>query len=377
MKVGVCNISEQDRDVAVEMHTALHEGLPPTELLCETWSNDRVSKKLGQATEIQYIKKIPDEVPSYHHPWAAQAQPTIGVTSNGQLRFFAGKYETTRRGIEDRVNPGMATVKYLKQPHVQREYLPSDPTGLITLGKLEWIKYNCNTPSGQVTKVLKFPKSIAPTVAHDQNGDLHLLGNQYLITEQGVEETMAHARKHSRSRRSHSAGMLFGGYDNPRRSSRARRRGHGRRRSNPSAVIIQRGSRSALQRAGDMLLSTAIIGSVGVATGAALDIATMKLMPTWSVLAKALTKIGAGVGIGMGVAALTSEKYAALPAGIAIGGAVSGLRDLYNLYLAQSVNTFFAPAPVVVLPPAAQVLMPGGVPQAYQAYSPQACGVAY
>lgn len=383
MKVGACNISEEDRARAVEMHTALHEGLPPDELICETWSNERVKHKLGRATEIQYIKKIPDEIPSYHHPWAAQARPTIGVTPSGSVRIYAGKYETTRRGIEDRVTDGMKTVKYLKQPYVQPEYLPNNPTGLITLGKLEWIKYipHSDGDGGSLTgsrqtkeKVLKFSESTAPIIAHDQNGDLHILGGQYtinegLIKEPGVSNPMAHARK-SRSRRSrHASGFMFGGYSNPRRRShRGSRRG---RRHNPTATML---SKSTASKAGDMILGSIIVGGVAVVSAVGIDMLMAKIAPTLSVPASAASKIGIGLAGGLLLAYFLPKSMESIPAGVSVGGVFEGFRDLYNFYIAPQL----APGPVVAItPPAAQAMLPGGIPQAYQAYSPQACGVAY
>lgn len=429
MKRNSCNISEEDRAHAIEMHTALHEGLAPKELICETWINEPVTHILGTATEIQYKKKVPDEFPSYHHPWAEQARPTIGITKDGHLRIFAGRYETTRRGIEDRVSRGMTTVKYLKQPHVQREYLPSNPTGLITLGKLEWIKYdsdsrnsdsrnsdsrnsgsnsdgntssnsNGNTSSNSVsntssnpseTKLLKFNQSNAPVIAHDQNGDLHILGGQYLITKSGVEKTMAHARKSSRSRRSgRSSGMMFGGFDNPRKSHRASHRrsrssgflsifGHGRKgksRRNPVESIVGAGN-SGYERAGRMILSTAIMGGVAVVSAYGLDYAIASFIPAYSPQAKAGIKIGTGLVGGLLLAAVLPQSLASIPAGFAVGGVFEGLRDFFNIYIAPSIPQPGAVLVPAVTPPAAQALMPGGVPQAYQQYSPQACGVRY
>ena len=362
--VGKCRISPSTTKRLIESYTALHEGLPPSEFLCEPWHATKVTKVLGRATEIQYRKKVPDEVPSYHHPWAKQARPTIGIDGSGHLAFAAGRYETTRRGIEDRIERGTdspETLEYLKRPYVQKEkWLVPTPKSLNTLGTLEFVRYVSNDTSGKrIVKDLVFPPKTAPVIAHDQAGNLHALRGRYRISERGVEAPMENPR-HRRS--------FYG-----RRSRR--------RYSNPAAAAM--GTSSGGQRAGRMVLSTLITASVGA--GEIILVGYGLKRVSWSTPVRAAFKIALGLGGGLGLAyALPGTPQVA--AGVAVGGTLDGLIDLWNAYIAPRLVSTTTTAPAVTAPattpattpaPSGQAFLPAaGIPRQYAGYSPAACGVA-
>lgn len=366
-----CRIDDDRRDLLAQKYTALHEGRTLEELLCEEWQSPRGASPFGVATEIQYKKKVPEGKPSYHHPWEDYAQPTIAVDKNGQLVFYAGKYETTRRGIEDRVLPGMPTVEYLKQPYVQPEKLPGPPKELITLGTLEWIGYKVHTSDGWKNDRLVFNPSIAPEIAHDQDGNLHVLHGRYLITDTGVEESMKHARRHHMS------------YDNPRRgrSRRARRRHFAY--NNPTRVAVAVRGETGAQRAGRMIMNSVVVGGVATLTAVGMNMALARV--AWSGGVKAATKIGVGLVGGLGLAYLL-PTVPSVAAGFSVGGVIDGFLDLWNMYVAPrltamttstttTTTTTQTPAPTGTLP-AGQAMF-GGIPRQYAGYSPAACGVGY
>lgn len=347
---GACRIAPAAASKLKQDFMALHEGLPARELVCEPWSGNPVKRVLGRATEIQYIKEIPDEVPSYHHPWAEQAQPKIGVDAAGQIKFASGRYETTRRGIEDRIRPGTnspETLKYLKKPYVQAEKWPLVPGSLNTLGTLEFIRYKYQDGRTWREKSLIFPPETAPLIAHDEHGNLHALHGQYRISEErGVEGPM-------RARYGH--------------------RSH--RRHNPASAVVPAGQMTAGKRAGRMVLNSLIVGAVGAGEIVLAGYLLKKV--TWSAPVKALTKIGAGLGLGLGFAyALPGAPQVA--AGVSVGGVIDGMMDLFNTYIAPRLMAAPTPAPVAqpTTPPAAQAFLPGGIPNQYSGYSPAACGVA-
>lgn len=354
-----------NREHLAEIYTALHEGKEPDEFLTETWRPYQGVRLLGpnaRATEIQYKKKIPDDFPSYHHPWADQAQPSIGIDSRRQVVIFAGKYETTRRGIEDRVLPGMETVEYLKQPYVQKERVPGRPRMLITLGTLEWIGYKEFVNGGWVTKKLVFNPSIAPEIAHDQNGDLHVLHGRYVISETGVEDSMKRSHRH---RRSHH------------------------RYSNPASIAARHGGETGAKRAGRMILNSVIVGGVATLTAVGLNMGLAKLAPTWTLAGGgtatqqtygALSKIGLGLGLGLG-SAYVLPNQPQVAAGISVGGVVDGFLDLWNIYVAPRIASMSAPSSTTTTTTTttAPAGLPmggwGGLPRQYQGVSPAACGV--
>jgi hypothetical protein len=351
------------RAKAIRDYTALHEGLPPKELICEpvpeTPSKPRV---LGRATEIIYKKDTPNERARYRHPWASQAQPTIAVDRNGKLWFYAGKHETRKRGIEDRVVPGQKPSPYLAQPYVRPERLPPVPKSLTTLGTLEQIRYKGD---GRV-RTLKFPATIAPVIAHDTQGNLHVLRGQYVITNEGdVAPMFLNPRRRRRSRR-HSY-MNAMSYDNPRHRRRRSRRRH---RRNPFLNPTRRG-RATTQHAGRMALNSLAVGGVAALTFIAADAGVAYLMPAQSVPVKALAKIAGGLLLGFGASLLQPQ----VGAGIAIGGVTDGAVDLWRAYVTPQIAALQAPAVVTPTAPGGQVLMPGGIPAAYAGYSPAACAV--
>lgn len=355
-RVGACTVPQAKAEKLSEQYTALHEGLAPREFICEEMAEKPVKRVLGRATEIQYLKEIPDEEPSYHHPWKSQAQPKIGVDEDGRLHFAAGRYETTRRGIEDRINPGTKspeTYRYLKQPHVQREHWVPAPRTLNTLGTLEYVRYKSVDSSKATVKDLVFPRDAAPVIAHDEDGNLHALHGRYRVTDRGVEKTMS-------------------SYDNPRRRhSHYGRRSH--RRRNPTEMVPTSGTFG--QRAGRMVMNSLVVGGVG--TGEVVLVGYALRNKVMSAPTKALVKLGIGLGGGLGLA-YALPKVPAVAAGFAIGGVIDGFMDLWNAYIAPRLVSAPAPTSTSSTPPApsAQVLMPGGIPRQYAGYSPAACGVA-
>ncbi len=362
MKRG-CRMTAAARAKAIRDYTALHEGLPPKELICEQVKNPPSRPRvLGRATEIIYKKDTPNERARYRHPWASQAQPTIAVDSTGKLWFYAGKHETRKRGIEDRVVPGQKPSPYLAQPYVRPERLPSVPKSLTTLGTLEQIRYKGDGRP----RTLKFPATIAPVIAHDTQGNLHVLRGQYVITNEGdVAPMFLNPRRRRRSRR-HSY-MNAMSYDNPRRRRRSRRR-HSRR--NPVFLNPTRRGSTA-QHAGRMALNSLAVGGVAALTFVAADYGVAYLMPAQSVPVKALAKIVGGLLLGFGASMLQPQ----VGAGIAIGGVTDGAVDLWRAYVTPQIAALSAPAVVPVTTAAGQVLMPGGIPMQYAGYSPAACAV--
>lgn len=388
---GACRIDSSKKSELTEAYTALHEGKTPDEFLCEDWSKPRSIEIIGHATEIQYKKKVPEGAPFYHHPWAEQAQPTIAVARMGglprQLVFYAGKNETTRRGIEDRVLPGMPTVKYLQEPHVQKEKLPSKPTALITIGTLDWIRYKTNTDYGTGEKELRFNPSNAPDIARDQFGNLHVLGGHYKVNPVGEIETMR--ARHSRRARKHHGLMMHHASDNPRgRHHHARKPHHRHHRANPVTMTAQSGE-SQGEKAMRMVMFSAVVGGVATVTAVGLNLVlNQSFASSLQPPIKAAIKIGVGLlgGVGLGYIA-----PAPLAAGVGIGGVVDGLLDVYNLYVAPMLQSVTTQAPAATLPastpgattpgassaPASgqQALLPSGLPRTYQGVSPAACGV--
>lgn len=371
--MSACRLTPDQRRKAIETYTALHEGRKPSQILCEPVRRSKPARRLGRATEIQYKKLVPDGHHSYHHPWAEQAQPSLYLDGDGLPLLVAGRYETTRRGIEDRVTPGMPTVRYLKHPYVARERLPRPPKLLTTLGRIEWIRYKGQDGS---VHTLRWDARRAPLVAHDERGDLHVLPP---VTE-GAEDTMARSKsRRSRSRRSrarHShAGMMM---DNPSRKHPRRRH---RARRNPSAyanpVTRHSGGKMSGSKAGRLALATVLVSAVGTLEIAGVNILLAKFAPTLTGLTRSLTKIGVGLLGGIGLAAVIpakGEAYMAIPSGFAIGGVLDGFSELYNQYVMPSVNAMLNP-PAATTAPSAQAMLPGGVPLGYVGYSPAACGV--
>lgn len=378
---GSCRIDSAKKSRITEAYTSLHEGKSPDEFLCEEWSSPRQIATLGRATEIQYKKKVPEGAPFYHHPWANQAQPTIAVATIGglsrQLVFYAGKHETTRRGIEDRVLPGMPTVKYLQEPHVQKEKLPSKPTALITIGTLDWIRYKAATEYGEQEKELRFNHSNAPDIAHDQFGNLHVLGGHYRVDPVGEIETMR--ARHRRTRKHHGRRM-----HNPSVFANPHHRHHRHhRRHNPAVTMTAQSGESQGEKAMRMVMFSAVVGGVATVTAVGLNLVlNQSFASSIPVGGKAAIKIGIGLLGGVGLAFIAP---APLAAGVGVGGVVDGLLDVYNLYVAPMLQSALPAPPVAASTaapttssapaPGSQALLPSGLPRTYQGVSPAACGV--
>lgn len=155
-----------------DTYTELHEGLPPGKMIPDQRlaGVPRVLFTLGRATQIQYAKPIPNDEPSYGHPFAPHAQPQIWLNESGtRIGLLHGRYKTTTRGIEDR-----------KPTKVEPETLPIFPKKLIDLGRLEKLGYTGKTGSRTRSGTFDFGTA-GPTVAHDERGDLWFFGGHYKL----------------------------------------------------------------------------------------------------------------------------------------------------------------------------------------------------
>lgn len=322
-----------------ETYTELHEGLAPRAFRCVPVAPRPAHVAvLGRISEIQYSKKIPSQVPHYHHPFAPHARPKFGTDAKGRLHAFAGRYTVTTRGIEDR-----------PPSQVRRERLPSEPSDLTDLGKLEWIKYVWYDGSEERIGRLDFTPATAPTVSHDEHGHLHFLGGGYSVKEKAGNQSMA--RKHAR-----------------RSNPKGRRRHRFAVRANP--VDAQAVKRMAI---------TGLVGGASVAaTIIAAEQAVAMLIPTQPAYIQAAFKAAVGIVGGLGVGMLAPPWATPVAAGMAIGGFADGIQQLYTVYLAPQIASIGAPPAQSrgALAPGRQAHLPAGVPAGYQAYSPQSCGVA-
>ena len=352
-----CRISPSTRKTLEREYTALHEGARPQSIGCSKWSaSDGVPHELGVAVAIQYKKRIPGEKPSYHHPWKFYAQPTIGVDASGHLHFKTGRYEVRRRGIEDRVPNGKSGSPYLVVRHVKTErWITSPPTRLVKLGDLEWVRYKS---VGGSEKTLRFSSGTAPELAHDQNGNLHILGGSYRIRLNQEQEHMAR-RRHRRSRRHHAR-------HNPTAILRSGRRSRG------STRVISAGKHAA---------SLAAVVLVGGASAVGID--AILGATTLSSNAKA------GIKGGVGALGLFGGSLAVLSGAPVVGSAIMGaglgagiefLVDAWSLWVAPVVARMTAPAAptagnIAPTAGAAGAFLPAGAPSSYRAYNAQSCAV--
>lgn len=337
--------------VAENEFTALHEGKRPKGAVLERIVPFVGPKRiLGRVTEIQYTKDVTDGDFSYKHPFAEHAQPTLFVDATGRMGFYRGRYVVTYRGIEDR-----------KRSEVEDERLPGRASRLITLGRVEFVKYKWEDDDGDEHEdEIVFSSRTAPTISHDQAGDLHVTGGRLL-----KEHTMAK--------------KAFG---------------RGKARRNPSS-----GKSMGLGERSKRTLMTAAVGGIGALTTLIVMDKFVNRM-TWAPERKGAFKIAAGIGLAI-VAGYAIPSVPGIAAGLAIGGVVAGGRDLYGKYLMPRIEgstnrscPALPTAPVtaaqaaeynranpncpqaVATPAAAFPFLPAGrVPAGYQQTSGAACGV--
>lgn len=305
---------------AANEYTALHEGERPHGVVQEHVAPFVGPKHvLGRLTDVQYTKPVTDGSYPYHHPFAEHAQPTLFVDATGRPGLYRGRYKTTYRGIEDRT-----------RNEIEDERLPGRATRLITLGKVEFLRYKWEDEDGEIrTEEIRFRPHEAWVLSHDQRGDLHFTGGRLL-----KEHT---EMKHSRS-------------------------GKSRSRRNPSG-----GSDKSMMGRGKRILVTGL--AVGLGAAATMIGVNMLFQRfTWSAPVKALAKMGTGV-VGAMLAGMALPSVPALAAGIAVGGVSAGLMDLYTAYIVPRIGARTAAA--AGLP----ALSAGHVPAGFGVNRGAACGI--
>lgn len=372
-----CRVSPTTRDSLARGYTALHEGLGPRSIDCAPWSPPGRIVAIGRAARITYYKRIPGErgarefAPPFEHPWKTYARPALGLDARGHVHFAAGRTETRRRGIEDRVPKGRRGSAYLTQPHVQPErWLGRPPKSWIVLGKLASIVYDAEVgpgrPAGQ--KRLAFDRAHAPDLAHDEHGNLYAVGGSYRIdAPNGEKSTMA------RRRRRHSMHSLFG-------MGRRHRRRHNAY-ANPSRGSSRRSGytvKSVLDHSVKTMMAGLGVGVVGLLSAVGLDKAfsyATGLNGTW----KAIGKIGSGLLAGAAIS-FAPEGFEPVSMGAMAGGSIDGGLDLWNIYIVPWMNSLGQPASSTGTPtpgtaPAQRALGAGGLPRGYEAFGPANCAV--
>lgn len=313
--------------------TALHEGKTPRGAVVETiLEATKVRYVLGQCTEIQYWKDVTDGEYRYHHPFAAHAQPTIFVDDRGKLGIYRGRYVVTYRGIEDR-----------SRSSVEKERLPRKASKLITLGRLEFVRYRWTDDNG-VERVgeVRFSRQNAPVIAHDQYGDLHVLRGRYNLRNEAMKNG-AYGMKTKKRRSNPAGGMDFN------------------------------------ERAKRTLMTGAAVGVGATATVLIMNKAMARM--NYSPNVKAGLQIALGVAGGIGLGYLV-PSMPSLAAAWTVGGVVSGSTILYATHIAPRLASGSTPAsrPNPTTPgqttPAAFPYLPGPqMPAGYAAYQGAACGV--
>lgn len=186
VKESPCRVSPAEFRALTRRFTALHEGLPPDSVRCQTYRGPVAPiRKLGRVTEIQYRKAVLDGRYPYHHPFAPHAQPWLGIDAQGAPVLWSGRYTVTTHGIEDR-----------SPSKVQSERLPGIPKTLAQLGTLEFIRY-ASIEDG-VTRVRSWRFTGPVTLEHDPLGHLHVLHRSARIKPQQRTIEMAHRKGHRR-----------------------------------------------------------------------------------------------------------------------------------------------------------------------------------
>lgn len=271
---------------AKNQYTALHEGLPPRGTTIETIAPFAKKKfHFGRMSEIQYEKIVPDGDHPYNHPFARRAMPTVFIDAKGRIGIYRGRYVVTSRGIEDR-----------SYAEIENETLPKRAHRLITLGKIEFFRYIWEDEDGNEHQdEISFSPRTAPTISHDEFGDLHVTGGRT-----NTEAIMKKARNGSKkARRNPSGGMDF--------NSRAKR-------------TLEYGFVVGL-------------GSTAVAIGMAEILARTSL----SVRNGALLQLVAGPALGL-AAAYAAPSMPSLAASLTLGNVIPGFTKLYALYVAPRLR---------------------------------------
>jgi hypothetical protein len=354
---SACSVSPAKRELMAREYTALHEGLRLREITCDRLEHPGPRTAFAVATEIQYEKRIPGETPDFHHPWKFYAQPTLGVDAKGHLHFKSGRYEVRRRGIEDRVPADKRGSPYLVTKHVKAErWIEAPPSRLTTLGKLRFIRYKRVGLDGPTrTGYLRFAPGDAPVIAHDEHGNLHVLGGRYRINVDslhGAETPMAR-RRHRHSRR--------------------------HVRSNPSRGSSRRSYGRYIEEQGKIALGSLGVLAMAAPVAVLVDSAMVRtnISGGWRVASKLAIAI-----IGKGLIELMPPSAFQRAVGDAVlyGAGVDGALDGWNLAVAPYLAQLMAPSATPTTTQtqtnsAAGVRLPAGAARGYQAFNPQACAV--
>ncbi len=320
-----CDLNGPQARAARREYQALHEGLPAARVRCEdvpAVPPEHELVWLGKLTVIQYRKEVldpthADGTASYKHPYRALSQgqkPDLYVwPKNGHLYTRGAHYTVTSHGIEDRPSWSASG----------RKAPLSSPARMITLGKLEWLRYN----DGRRTRILAFPVGVAPLVAHDESRKLHFLGGGYR-----VPAPVGGPGPRPNPHRTTAAEV------NPmaRRSRRSKKK---MVRANPAAAMRSGGARGLASASMRLAFSTAAASAVGLGTIAALEkgLEGRIVNPTYRAIAKASIGLVGAIGA---YAAL--PQYPQIAAGIGFGGMIDGMKDGVAIIRARSAAS--APA---------------------------------
>jgi len=285
------------RDLAAP-YASLHEGAAMDACVRQPIpERPRKLRVLGRLAEIQYAKVTTEKkIPTYWHPFAAHARPTIAIDERGRLWIYAGLYEV-RNGWP---RAGLIGICDLPRAKQRAEKLPAEPKSLIDLGRLEWIKY---LPVGKSqpskARVFSFPARTAPTLAH-HNGDLWVLGGRYALSAANGDTEMKSKRSVMRA--------------NPSKSSKG-------------------GKSSNMEKGKALLLTGLTLGGGVVLTGELMDLGLTRFAPSLTGYKRGAVEVG--VGLVAGGISLFAGGPKALTAGLAAGGVAWGLKTMFTAYRAS------------------------------------------
>ncbi len=322
------------RNLAAE-YQALHEGLPVDKDVYEpTRPPPRAPHVFGRLAQIWYAKKTLKGWEEFQHPFAEGSQPRMARDRRGKLWLYAGRYNVTERGIED-----------LPAWQQTRERLPGRPRLLVTLGKLQRVKYVRDSDAGTTVGYYNFEGRAQPILARDEHGNLHVLHGDYDLRLEGQEESITMRQKRKMARRANPSG------------------------GQSSASASKRPS--LLKTGQEALFSTALIGGGAALSTVGVNMAMTKWAPvTWTPRVRSAAKMGAGVVLATGLALghFAAPKYIpmVLAAGAGVGPFMTGLVEMYNQWDASRSVAPGAYAAMGSLPA-------GGVPAGFQAANGQFC----
>lgn len=198
-----------------------------------------------------------------------------------------------------------------REPDVFIEEKPiKQPKYLVDLGPLPEMMYFKKTPEKSPHLYRhKFAKWAMPTIAHDENGKLHIVDQDRLVvTERGIEDNMA--RKHSR-------------------------KSHAIMRANPShrGARLLRVRRNPLnvETVKKVAVSAGVVGALASATMIGMNMLFQRVSQLGSFTGYKRAGLQAGIGI-LGSVALQSFGLETLAAGIGIGGVAAGINGAYVTY---------------------------------------------